>query len=170
MHVFLTGEIQQGKSTIINRLLKATGIAPDGFKTVSGPVSADGSSDVHMIPADGGGALKAENIVFHRRGHHGRGGVEVYDNVFDTLGVSLLKSNGRPLIVMDELGTKEIGAKKFQNAVLTCLDGEIPILGVVQKRKSEFLDQVRRHPSVRMIEVDVQNREEIFEQLFRRGF
>lgn len=168
MHIFLTGEIQQGKSTIISRLMQTTGIVPVGFKTISGPLEKDGSSSVHMIPADGSKWISDDNIIFHRHGHRGRKGVDIFDKVFDTLGVSLLKDTGRPLVIMDELGTKETGAKAFQRAVLCCLDSQTPILGVVQKRESAFLDQVRSHPKVQMINVDTGNRNDIYEMLLPR--
>ena len=62
---------------------------------------------------------------------------------------------------MDELGPAESGAKKFCEAVLAALDGDLPILGVLQKADTEFLRAVAGHPRVRLVTVTVENRDEL---------
>lgn len=52
LHLFLTGEIQVGKSTIVSSVLSRLGVPVSGFRTVS--VFRDGGeSDVFLIPASG---------------------------------------------------------------------------------------------------------------------
>jgi nucleoside-triphosphatase len=62
---------------------------------------------------------------------------------------------------MDELGPAESGAKKFCEAVLAALDGDLPVLGVLQKADTEFLRAVAGHPRVRLVTVTVENRDEL---------
>ena len=47
MHIFLTGDVQVGKSTIINKTLAALKIErPGGFRSVSVPDLPDGAMSV----------------------------------------------------------------------------------------------------------------------------
>lgn len=62
---------------------------------------------------------------------------------------------------MDELGPKEVQAEKFRTSVLQALDGDVPILGVLQKANSPFLSNVLEHPQVEVVEVTLQNREHL---------
>ena len=55
------------------------------------------------------------------------------------------------LLLMDELGMMENAATLFAQAVSQCLDGAIPILGVVKPRSTPLLDAVRAHPAVQVI-------------------
>ncbi len=74
---------------------------------------------------------------------------------------------------MDELGFIEKDAAGFQNAVLSTLNGSVPVLGVVRNMQTPFLDQVRTHPNVDVIFVTKENREEIFHQvlaIFKKSY
>ena len=62
---------------------------------------------------------------------------------------------------MDELGSAESGAKNFCETVLAVLDGDLPVLGVLQKADTEFLRAVASHPRVRLVTVTVENRDEL---------
>ncbi len=152
-----------GKSTIIRRYLAQNPCRVGGFCTVAGPYAQDGSSDVHILPADGSGVPGAENTVFHRFGLHAKKGLAVYTQVYEGQGPALLGpgSDGADIIIMDELGPKEEQALAFQQAVLDRIGGPVPVLGVVMRRKSAFLDRVRSHPNVRLITVTEENRERV---------
>ena len=60
---------------------------------------------------------------------------------------------------MDELGPHEEQAAAFRQAVLRALDGDAPIIGVLQQAESAFLDRVAAHPGVRLITVTEENRD-----------
>ena len=52
------------------------------------------------------------------------------DARFDQLGCQALRQTaGCPLIIMDELGPHEAGAKRFHQMVLDTLDGPVPVFG-----------------------------------------
>jgi len=130
-HLFLTGDKGVGKSTLARCLL--AGHTPCGFRTVRVTGVLDRPS-VHLLPAVGG-VPSAENLLFY-------GGAYSCDR-FDTLGPA------------------ESGAKKFCEAVLAALDGDLPVLGVLQKADTEFLRAVAGHPRVRLVTVTVENRDEL---------
>ena len=80
-------------------------------------------------------------------------------------GVALLEQAGPPLILMDELGFMENEAHVFQQKVLEILDGNIPVLGVIKPQSFPFLDKVRNHPKVKVLDITTENREEKFCEL-----
>ena len=164
--IFLTGERDVGKSTIIKRFTSELDFIPAGFSTLPGDSSADGSTDhIFLIPF--GTPLEefpeTPPVAIRNKKQMG---YQSFPEVFDDLGTKILMSSrGSRLIVMDELGFMESEAFAFQEAVLTCLDGKEPVLGVIKPRQISFLDKIRAHPEVQTIEVTVENRNQIFELL-----
>lgn len=148
-HLFLTGDKGVGKSTLARCLL--AGHTPCGFRTVRVTGVLDRPS-VHLLPAVGG-VPSAENLLFYC-------GAYSCDR-FDTLGTAALRDRDGDVLLMDELGPAESGAKKFCEAVLAALDGDLPVLGVLQKADTEFLRAVAGHPRVRLVTVTVENRDEL---------
>ena len=57
--------------------------------------------------------------------------------------------------------------KRFKKAVLSALDGNIPVLASIKAkdRSSTFLEAVRSHEHVQLTELNETNREEVFELL-----
>lgn len=165
-NIFLTGEIQVGKSTAINRALAAAEPKVEGFRTLGGPWDKDGGSYVHMIPADGTEPIGTGNRIFYRRFNGGEPHFQVFEDVFETRGPALLQpSPACELLLMDEIGIREAACTRFHDAILQALEGKIPVLGVVQIRPGGFLDEIRNHPSVELITVNVENREQVYQML-----
>ncbi len=163
MHIFLTGDVQVGKSTIIRKMLQALPLKyPGGFLSVSVPDLPDGQMSVYLVPAgETTPQMAAENRVGIRKGA-GRG-IEKFPQAFDTAGVRALQgAEESGLIVMDEVGRMEQDAALFSARILELLDGKTPILGVVQKvADTPLTNTIRRHPDVRVLEITTGNREEM---------
>jgi nucleoside-triphosphatase len=166
----LTGEIQIGKSTAINRWLQQhSGMKLGGFRTIASPKNADGSDGIHIVPASGNTEFTEENRVLWRSGEYNSRELKTFPEIFDTVGVSLLKnSDGSDLILMDEIGFSEDKAEKFHAAVLERLDGDIPVLGVVgihHEYQGILIGKIKAHPKVRVITVTKENRDTIPEEI-----
>jgi nucleoside-triphosphatase len=166
-HIFLTGEIQVGKSTIINRAIKQLNIHAGGFKTVAGSFMDDGSSNVHILdynePLEN---CNENNRVARRFLENGMRSFEIFTRTFDRIGSELLKpeiTSKYQLVVMDELGFMESEAFEFQKAVLNCLDGDVPVIGVIKPKQSAFLDNVRSHDKIKLIEVEKSTRDHVYD-------
>ena len=146
-HLFLTGEKGVGKSTLIDYLL--AGCTPCGFRTcrVEGVLSRP---SVHLLTVPDT-TPTADNLLFYCGAYS--------PERFDTLGVAALENRSGDVLLMDELGPAESGAERFTAAVLAALDGELPILGVLQQADTPFLRAVARHPRVRLVTVTLQNRD-----------
>lgn len=156
-HLFFTGEKRVGKSTLINNLLKKHPCQLGGFRTVRTKEFYGTHFAIHLLKPIGD-APSAENLLFlcdRPRDEHSW-------ERFDQLGCAALEnSNETDLILMDELGPNEANAQKFQSAVLAALEGDTPILGVLQKADSPFLEKIANHPNVTVIEVTKENRDEL---------
>lgn len=84
---------------------------------------------------------------------------------FDGYGVKLLTDcvKARPdLIVMDELGFFENNAVLFQEKVLEILDSDTPVLGVLKKKETPFLNSIRCRNDVSIFVVNKGSRDGIF--------
>ena len=149
LYVAMVGLPARGKSTLARHLLE--GHTPCGFRTVRVTGVMDRPS-VHLLPAVGGEAT-ADNLLFYCG--------ECDAARFDTLGTAALRDRDGDVLLMDELGPAESGAKKFCEAVLAALDGDLPVLGVLQKADTEFLRAVAGHLRVRLVTVTVENRDEL---------
>ena len=161
MHVFLTGDIQVGKSTLASKVLAAMGdVRLGGFRTVTVADRSDAFGSLYLVPAAAEHPVCGDdNRVGIRRGH-GRG-TEGFPEVFDRAGTEVLSdAENCDLILMDEIGKLESESPAFLGRIAALLDGDVPILGVLRK-EGETPQQklVRSHPKVRLIEVTEQNRD-----------
>lgn len=154
-HLFLTGPKGVGKSTLIRGLLAEEPGPLGGFFTVKH------EGGIYLLPAAREWAFTPENFLFRcgRSGDPAR---------FDDLGCAALADTaGCRLLVMDELGPHEAAARQFQASVFRALDGDIPIIGVLQQAESEFLDRIARHPQVTVLTVSKENRNALAAELRR---
>jgi nucleoside-triphosphatase THEP1 len=98
--------------------------------------------------------------------------LSIHTEVFDEDGVAMLRATNPKLIIMDELGFMESGARAFQKAVMDTLNGDAPVLGVMRWEGNPFLDAVRAHEKVSVVEVNENNRDDLpaqlTEQIFQR--
>lgn len=169
MHIFLTGDVQVGKSTIIKKTLAALKLRDiGGFRSVSVPDLPDGAMSVYLIPVgEKDPVVNDWNRVGIRKGC-GRG-IGKFPEAFERAGVQVLKgAEGMPLILMDEVGRMESAAAQFSERILELLDGSAPILGVVQKiADTKLTNAIRQHPNVRVLTVTKENREELAGEVLR---
>ena len=158
-HLFLTGEKQVGKSTLLRRLTERI-TAPGGFLTVRKP-QANGNFAVHMLHPRMDTCCD-DNLLFICGG-------SIDPRRFDELGCQYLsESRFAPALIMDELGRKEENAITFQETVLRALDGDIPVYGVLQKADSAFLRRIAAYPAVFVVEVTKENRDRLYDELKKK--
>ncbi|MBQ1351351.1 MAG: hypothetical protein IIY71_01355 [Oscillospiraceae bacterium] len=168
VHLFLTGKVQVGKSTIIRKLIGEYPGTIGGFRTVKGPQKPDGGSDIFMMDVSQWDETDYDpSQVVARR--IGMTQYEGYPEVFDRIGTALLTAaKGKDLIIMDELGFMEQEAYQFQKAVLDCLERNVPVLGVVKPASTEFLEQIHKHYRTTVLEVTEGNRGQVLEEVRQR--
>ncbi|SHI19244.1 nucleoside-triphosphatase [Sporobacter termitidis DSM 10068] len=157
-HVFLTGEIQIGKSTVIQKALSLLNVDYGGFRTYFSADRARPDRRLYIGRAGLPLPYGEENTVarFSKALPP-----QPFPERFDTLGTQYIAeaAESARLIVMDECGNLEDGAPRFQRAVFTALEGAVPVLGVLKLSSAGWVDEIRRHQSVALISVDAQNRD-----------
>lgn len=157
MIIFLTGERQIGKSTVIKKVLSQLdpGISTGGFFTVAG------EKDVLIFdvsdPADPGTKVGERKI----------GGIT---EAFDTRGVEILKNaEGKDLIIMDELGWMEQNAALFLCELRKILGSGADVLGVIRANcSSPTCRAVMNTEDSEIIYITGENRDSAADIIFRK--
>ncbi len=160
MNIFLTGEIQIGKTTIIKRTIELLNLNYGGFKTYFGPDRDLPNRLLYMNSVTDPNVYCEEyGIVRFCEGSKPR----VIADRFNIIGSELIRQamGNKQLIIMDECGGLERDSLEFQNQVLNALEGDTPILGVIKLDSSGWVDQIRNHPKVELITVTKENRDEL---------
>ncbi len=153
-HVFLTGPKRVGKSTLIGKVLMLYSGHLGGFRTVRTREFLGNRWSVHLLPGDGSQGPGRENLLF-LCGEPGLDGT----GRFDALGPQALLLPGE-LVLMDELGPHEEEAQAFRRAVWDTLDGNKPVLGVLQHPFSPFLESIARREDVTLLKITPDNRDD----------
>ena len=158
-HIFLTGEKQVGKSTLVSAVLSSVGMKFSGLRSIS-VFDEKNDRNVYLVPANGGDDEPTALAGVCSNRHI----TERYPEVFDDVGCRLLDfDEDTRLVVIDEIGSMERGARRYSDRIMSLLDRtDIRILGVLQKKTDSDLAQaIRKHPNVRMIEVTEENRDDL---------
>ena len=102
-HIFLTGEKQGGKSTLVSAVLDSVGLKYSGLRSVS-VFDENNDRNVYIVPADGGNNEPAALAGVCSNRHI----TERHPEVFDDVGCRLLEfDDDTKLVVIDEIGNME---------------------------------------------------------------
>ena len=163
MKILLCGDINSGKSTLIEKLVRLTGEKPRGYITVRMPEGDDGISYVYLYDisdppeniTDAAAIMEISEAGTVRR-----------PELMDTLAVGYLENIPEgSTVVLDEIGTLESSAEVFQKAVMRILSGNYNVFAAVKAQNTDFLRKVRRHPDCELYIITAENRNCLFEQL-----
>jgi len=155
-HIFLTGEKQVGKSTLLRKVLERYAGNPGGFLTVRTDEYLKDRYSVHIFRLEDRKVPEENNMLFECGKYD-----DTTSDRFDRLGCAILSEcGGYSLIVMDELGPHEADAALFRAAVLKLLDGSTPILGVLQAPCELFWPDIANRPDVKVITINESNRDD----------
>ena len=175
-HIFLTGPKQVGKSTIIQKYLAAHSITCAGFLTVKSETIFPGYRSVHMLDVSNTSNKNAQNNKKPSKENFLFFCAQVSDARyrqyglspdpaprFNRIGCQLLDAipSDTELIIMDEIGPHEDKAFDFQKTILSYLERDIPIIGVLQQSDSILFHKIVSHPNVSLINVSLENRSQL---------
>lgn len=153
-HIFLTGAIQVGKSTVIDRVLSRYSGRLGGFRTGYGPDRALPNRSLYLWSAAGAPCYDETHAVTHIRDS----AAHPLPARFDDLGTACLAGTAE-LWILDECGRLEREALAFQRAILEKLEGETPVLGVVRQGFPGWTAAIAAHPAVELLTVTPENRD-----------
>ncbi|WP_317855269.1 nucleoside-triphosphatase [Chakrabartyella piscis] len=158
-HIFLYGERQIGKSTIVQKVLTKLDVEMGGFYTKF-DVSSDGNKILQLQ------SVNEEDSICGEVAKWCKTTWRVDANAFDVLGVQALTKNPSPqLYVMDECGRLEKDAKQLQECILGILDGETPVLGVLHYKNSKWKEVLRKREDILFLEATKENRNVLVERV-----
>ena len=158
-HIFLTGEKQVGKSTLVSAVLAATKLKYSGLRSIS-VFDEKNDRNVYLISASKDSAETPALVGVCSQHHITQRNPEVFDDV----GCRLLDFRpGTELVIIDEIGNMECDAHRYSERILSLMERtDIRILGVLQKMaRTDLAAAIRQHPNVRMIEVTPENRDNL---------
>jgi nucleoside-triphosphatase len=161
MHIFLTGDIRIGKSTVLKKALSELGLPFGGFETFYRGERGRAGSVLLMKKA--GDAMDEGRVI--ARFEEGR--MAAFPDRFDEIGCALLKEARKKarLILMDECGRLEKDALLFQREVLGTLDRGTPVLGVVRRHAGGWTERIVSHLGVLVLAVTEKNRDILPERI-----
>ena len=152
MKILLCGDINSGKTTLIQRLLADMSAAPRGYITVRMP-EVDGVSNVYLYDIANPPERVEDAAVIMAISDTG---TEKHPERLDTLGVRYLTDiPAGSVVVLDE----------FQKAVMRILSGDYTVLAAVKAANTDFLRAVRRHPDCELYIITPDNRDALYAQL-----
>lgn len=162
----LTGRPGIGKTTVIEKVVRALGDRAGGFYT--GEIrGADGRRKGFRLTT-----LQGEEAVMAHVDLRGQGrprvsryGVDV--EAIERVGVAALRRalDAGKVIIIDEIGKMELFCEPFKDAVLEAVEGPTPVLATVMKGRNRWVDDLKARPQVEIWEVTVENRDGLPEQL-----
>ena len=161
MHLFLIGDRQAGKSTIIDKVLAAHPLPAQGFRTGFAEGGHGEGKVLRLYPVIQS-KIDVRGIVVARFA----GNRPVADaEAFNTFGTALLHNVRAGWIVMDECGRLERDAMRFRAQVLKTLDGDIPVLGVLGRDAGVFAQEILGHKKTEAMTVTRENRDALPAQI-----
>lgn len=165
-NIFLTGQIQIGKSTVLRKVIEMLRfnfqVNIGGFCTFHVPENR------HIFIRRFNEEPQTDDNHRAATWQHDR--MMSHPQVFDRFG-SLLTSDiaKADIIVLDELGFLEKDATAFTSAVFNCLASPVPCIGILRKANIPWHRPIYDNPDNRIMEVTMANRQglpyEIYQNL-----
>ncbi|MGM0414839.1 MAG: nucleoside-triphosphatase [Bacillota bacterium] len=158
-NIFITGRKRSGKTSLIVNYIKKYKINNlSGFMVArklqeNQPVSFYLVSPAEYLDPEKALSLKRDNCFASREGP-ATYRWQIYPDVFNKLGVKLLKTGNKDsLVIMDELGRFESNSWEFQTQVFKTLLSERQVLGVLKAESNPFLDKIRIRTDVEIFKL-----------------
>ncbi|WP_291569146.1 MULTISPECIES: nucleoside-triphosphatase [unclassified Clostridium] len=161
-NLFLTGEMGIGKSTILKKLIEKINTSIGGYITEK--IIDNHTVKFNLVSLYDG---NEEYTISKMSLNDHLNDAEIFLSSFNEGGFSILEKSfyKRNVIIMDGLGFMEAKAYKFQDIVFKLLDSTTTVIGVLEKRDCEFLNNIRSRNDVIIIEVNKENRDILLEEL-----
>lgn len=154
-NILITGYPGVGKTTLVWKVIKELRLNPVGFCTEE--IREDDKRVGFRIKSLTPGLPKMEGILARTGwpGRHRRGIYTINVSDMEEVGARALeKALSCPgLILIDEIGNMETVSRRFQDAVLACLESPRPVLGVIKEEPGPFVDRITSRTDVEILKL-----------------
>jgi nucleoside-triphosphatase len=155
----LTGRPGVGKTTCLRKALELARVPAGGFFTEE--IRERGKRvGFALLTLDGSRTTlaRANRVGRPRVGKYG-----VNLAAVDGVAVPAIYAaiHARRLVVIDEIGKMEMYSPAFRQAVEEALRSPVLVLGTILAASNPWADSIKAHPAVRLIEVNLANRESL---------
>ena len=157
----LTGLPGIGKTRVLVKICK---MLEKEIKTVGGMITTQIEEDGVVVGWKCMDWASGEEGVFAHRDFESDKVVEemgLHLDVLEDIGVGALQwaYENADIIVIDEVGKKELESPMFVQAVQACMEAEKPIMVTLHKKsRNPLLQEIRRRDDIRILEVTHVNR------------
>ncbi len=162
-NLLITGRPGVGKTTLVMKVIRASGLTPKGFYTEEIRVGRD-RKGFRIKTFEGKEGVLA-HIEYKGRSRVGKYGVDVES--FEALALPELETALRDsqIIVIDEIGKMELFSHEFEELVTKVLDSPYPLLGVIKEHGEGFIQEVKARQDVRLFTLTVENRDSLLQEI-----
>lgn len=162
MNIFLTGDIQIGKSTIIKKVIKYNNkYNLGGYLTKR--VKTDVGNDFISYPINKSNLdFKIISTNFNKKERN------ISISEFERLSSYLLENlNKSDLIIIDEIGNAEEDIPVFKESIIKILKSHKPVLGVLRKCDSPFINTIKQMDNTLVFNVSKDNRDFLHKEILK---
>lgn len=162
-NILITGHPGIGKTTIIQKVISGLkGVRMQGFFTRE--IREEGvRKGFKIITLDGKEGLLA-HVDFKSNYRVSKYKVNIKD-IERLIIPALTPERGSQLILFDEVGRMELYCPQFKSVLRRTLDSSKPVFGTIQLKAESFVDLVKRRKDVKLIEVDLNNRDALPQEI-----
>ncbi|MEA1928921.1 MAG: nucleoside-triphosphatase, partial [Candidatus Auribacterota bacterium] len=169
-NILITGYPGVGKTALVRQVIDELGLNPVGFYTEE--IREGGKRAGFRIKSLTPGLPRMEGILARMGldGPYRRGPYTINIRDMEEVGARALEEalTRRGLIVIDEIGNMEMVSRRFQEAVIDCLDSPRLVLGVIKAESGPFVNRIKPRLDVEIIELTRERYDEIKSDVMKK--
>lgn len=160
MKILLTGPMNIGKTTILEKTIYNKNMKLQGFITYPGPI-INNIYNTYIREINSTKIFTNEMKIVDRSNKS-----KFFPEVFDKNGMEILNNiviSKEYLTVFDEIGSIESHSKIYKYKFLEILNSDVNFIGVIKEKDNPFLNEIREYKFIDFFTVTKENRDDLIE-------
>ncbi|HBH13702.1 MAG: Uncharacterized protein XD91_0056 [Clostridiales bacterium 38_11] len=161
-NLFISGDVGVGKSHLLRNVLEEFNASLGGF--ITGKTPDQKGHTIYLKSLNDFVSFQNVAYVFGGTDIYS---AEVYSKHFDSFGARTIEYSitNRDLTVMDEIGVMERDSPAFLQSIISALDSEKPVIGVIKNRKDDYLENIKSRDDTKVLFLTGSNGTETYEEI-----